>query len=184
MLKKTWFSQNFRFLWIDFSAIYLNYKYSLLRVKYKCIILILSVGRCLVVTIKIFYSMLPQVATQFFQNWKNFKKSRKFLEKHDTRVEVFIDKFAKIWSFFKKLHVFWMSVERSKKQMSKSEKIKKTLVDSPQRNPWGVSESPLNFPGGVSTREVLSQINAVSLIKFLQREENRFHHLHIQFVQV
>ena len=100
IFKKLWV------LWIEFYAIYWNYKFSVLRVKYKCIILISSVGGCVVVTTKISYSILVQVATQFFHNWKSFKKSRKCLEKHDRRVEVFIDKFVKIWSFSKKLHIF------------------------------------------------------------------------------
>jgi hypothetical protein len=30
----------------------------------------------------------------------------------------------------------------------------------------------------------MSQVKIVSFIKFIKEEENRFHHLHIQFAQV
>ncbi len=68
--------------------------------------MVVGVVRCLVVTTKTSYSMLLQAATLFFKLKFFFFKSRKFLDKRESTVQVFINKFMKIWSFCKKLHIF------------------------------------------------------------------------------
>ena len=45
---------------------------------------------CLVVTIKVFDSMLPKVTTQFSRNRKNFEILQKLLVKHDSRGSEFL----------------------------------------------------------------------------------------------
>ena len=88
-------------------AMYLYYKYSVLKIKYKCIIVTLGVDMCLVVTIKVFDSMLPKVTTQFSRKWKNFETLQKLFVKHDSRASSFLSiKSTKIWSFYKKQPIF------------------------------------------------------------------------------
>jgi hypothetical protein len=69
------------------------------------IILILSVRKSLVVTIKTSYSMLTPVVTQFFQKWEIFKKIEIYREK-GIEVQFFADSSVKISLLWETLYIF------------------------------------------------------------------------------
>ena len=87
-------------------AMYLYYKYSVLKIEYKCIIPILSFDMCLGSNIKVFDSMLPKVTTQFSRNWKNFETLQELFVKHDNRGSSFCRSLHENQVVLKKLPIF------------------------------------------------------------------------------
>ncbi len=74
--------------------------------KYKYVMFILSVGRCLIVNKKIFYSTLMQMTMQYPQYWKTLKKSQNFLEKDDSRSKFPVISLLKYGRFWKS-HIYF-----------------------------------------------------------------------------